>query len=90
MGSLGGLGVPLGGRKGAKGSQKDPKWGAKGPKGSQKEAKMETKWVQKSTLGANGGQGREKGSQEGPQGGPLSFFPGSRCRPGGQNIAKVL
>ena len=43
MGSLGGLGAPLGGQKGAKGSQREPKWRPKGPKGSQKEAKRETK-----------------------------------------------
>ena len=88
--SLGGLVVPLGGQKGAKGSQKEPKWRAKGPKGTQKEAKMETKLHQKSTLEANGGQGRKKEAQGRPPEGPQAFLQGPRGHPGEQNIAKVL
>ena len=90
MGSFGGLGVPLGGQKEAKGSQKEPKLRAKGPKGSQTETKMETKWGQKSTLGAHGGQGRKKGPQGPPREDPQAVFPGSRRHPGEQNIAKVV
>ena len=89
MGSLVGLGARLGGQKGPKGSQREPKWRPKGPKGTQKDAKKDKRWNQKATMGDMGGRGRKKVTQGPPREDPQAFLQGSRPPPGGQNIVKV-
>ena len=90
MGSLGGLGVPLGGQRGAKGSQTEPKWRAKGAKREPKGSQNGDKVGPKVDLGSQWGPRAKRRGPRVATGGPTVAFARSPGPPGGAKHSKSV